>query len=379
MENIEKIADEFNDIFKIIDVVYNPINFSFDPIDTVIDNFNNALTIAKNIDFSIIESELHNELNDNDDVQDVINQALFLFAIIINWKENLVDISRIKESQKDDLVHYFEKLDHLGITYTIQEKETVTDIFVMLGLRLLKARLDLKKIIEELESIHEIQKSISYLNINKIAEYNLKINPDKLQDFTGLLFELYKNDYFLPLDARISNGEVDLILAFETFLDTDISGNEWFGPSFYSHDDKIPSTLALQHAKTTPSISPAQIRIELNAYFAESSQDNYLESLRNEFKAEKGKTIAILLYVLQNTNPPILSIPHGKMKKFYNLLKAFFNTNIGTYQSITNFAVNKNLHKEEIKAIQLRVENLKLPLRTQTNEPSPVGRIFLQN
>jgi hypothetical protein len=27
----------------------------------------------------------------------------------------------------------------------------------------------------------------------------------------------------------------------------------------------------------------------------------------------------------------------------------------------------------------LRVENLKLPLRTQTNEPSPVGRIFLQN
>jgi hypothetical protein len=86
-----------------------------------------------------------------------------------------------------------------------------------------------------------------------------------------------------------------------------------------------------------------------------------LEALRDEFKNEKGKTIAILLYVLQNSNPTILDVPHGKMKKFYKLLKAFFNTNIGTYQSIVNFSVSKNAHKEEIKAIQNRVDNMKLP------------------
>jgi len=361
MVNIEKTSDEIIEIFEIIDVVYNPTSLSFDPIDTIITNFNKALNLAIKIDFSVIRKELHNELSDSDDVQDVIRMALYSFAAIFNWKDDTIEIPLIKESQRNDLVPYFEKLNHLGVSYSIQKKEIVTEIFVRLGLRLLKARLDLEKIIEELEKIQEIQQRIDNLNRGKIAEYNLRLNPDKIQEFTQVLFNLYNNNYFLPLDNKVPISEVDIILAFENYMDVDISGNEWFGSEFYSQDDNILPTPVLQTAEPASVISPAQLRNELNAYFTEAAYDYFLEALRDEFKNEKGKAIAILLYVLQNSNPKILDVPHGKMKKFYTLLKAFFNTNIGTYQSIVNFSVSKNLHKEEIKAIQNRVDNMDLP------------------
>jgi hypothetical protein len=361
MVKIEKTADEINEIFEIIRVVYDPTCLSFDPIDTIITNFNQALNLAIKIDFSCIREELHNVLSDSDDVQDVIRMALYSFEPIFNWKEDTLEIPRIKESQLNDLVPYFQKLNHLGVSYSPQKKQIITELFIKLGLRLLKARLDLEKIIEELARIDEIKKEIDSLNRGKIAEYNLCLNPDKIQEFTRVLFNLYNNNYFLPLDNKTPISEVDLIMAFENYLDVDISGNEWYGPEFYSQEDNIVPTPALQTSKPALAISPAQIRNELNAYFTESAYDYFLEALRDEFKNEKGKTIAILLYTLQNSNPAILHIPHGKMKKFYTLLKAFFNTNIGTYQSIVNFSVNKNTHKEEIKAIQNRVDKMDLP------------------
>jgi len=361
MINIERTSDEIIEIFEIIRVVYDPTSLSFDPIDTIITNFNKALNLAIKIDFLCVKEELHNQLADTDDVQDIIQQALYSFAAIFNWKENTIEIPRIKESQRNDLIPYFQKLDHLGISYSAPKKEIVTDIFIKLGLRLLKARLDLEKIIEELEKIKEIQQEIESMSRGKIAEYNLKLNPDKFQEFARVLLNLFSGNYFLPMDNKIPISEVDIVLAFENFLDVDISGNEWFDPEFYFQEDNIVPTPALQTSKPALDISPAQIRNELNAYFTDAAYDYFLEALRGEFKNEKGKAIAILLYVLQNSNPTILDIPHGKMKKFYTLLKAFFNTNIGSYQSIVNFSVNKNLHKEEIKAIQNRVDNMNLP------------------
>jgi len=361
MATIEQTADEINEIFEIIRVVYDPTCLSFDPIDTIITNFNKALKHAININFSGIREELHNELSDSNDMQDVIHLAMYSFESILNWKESAIEISLIKESQIKDLVPYFNKLNQLGITYSAQKKDIVIDLFLKLGLRLLKARLDLEKIIDELQKIHEIQQEIESMSRGKIAEYNLKLAPDKIQEFTRVLFNLYNNNYFLPLDNKTPISEVDLIMAFENYLNVDISGNEWFGPEFYFQEDNMLPTPALETPMPISGLSPAQIQNELNAYFTEAAYDYFLEALRNEFKNEKGKNIAILLYVLRNSNPAILDIPHGKMKKFYTLLKAYFNTNIGTYQSIVNFSVSKNTHKEEIKAIQTRVDNMKLP------------------
>ena len=230
-----------------------------------------------------------------------------------------------------------------------------------MGLRLLKARLDVEKIIDGLQKIHEIQQQIENMNRGKIAEYNVKLAPDKIQEFTRVLFNLYENNYFLPLDKKTSISEADIIIAFENFLDVDITNAEWYEPEFYNLEDNIVPRPALQNPVPALGLSPAQIQHELNAYFTNAAYEYFLEALRNEFKNEKGKTIAILIYVLSNSSPVILDVPHGKMKKFYTLLKAFFNTNIGTYQSIVNFSVNKNTHKEEIKAIQNRIENMDLP------------------
>jgi len=361
MATIEQTTDDINEIFEIIRVVYDPTCLSFDPIDTIITNFNKALNLAINIDFSCIREELDDDLSDSIDLPDVIHMALYSFAAIINWKSETNEILLIKESQRKDLNSYFKKLDLLGITYSPQKKEIAIDVFNKLGLRLLKARLDLEKIIDDLQKIHEIQQEINSHYRGKIAEYNIKLAPDKIQEFTQLLFNLYNNNYFLPLDSKTAISEVDLVLAFENFLDVDISGNEWFGPELYFQEDNIVPTPALKAPMPASGLSPAQVQHELNAYFTEHAYDYFLEALRDEFKNEKGKNIAILLHVLQNGNPPFLNIPHGKMKKFYNLLKAFFNTNIGTYQSIVNFSVSKNQHKEEIKAFQSRVDNLKLP------------------
>jgi hypothetical protein len=135
----------------------------------------------------------------------------------------------------------------------------------------------------------------------------------------------------------------------------DITNSEWFTPDFYFENDSI---LIPEIKKTTPlPESPELLKNKLTAYFINLPFDDFLHYFKDEFKTEKGKNIAILIYVLKNYDPVMLEIPYGKLKKFYTLLKLFFNTDIGTYQSIANYSVNKTVNQTEINSIKDRLKN----------------------
>jgi hypothetical protein len=192
----------------------------------------------------------------------------------------------------------------------------------------------------------------------KAAEYNLTLAPEKTNEFIYVLLKLYENNFFQPIDPEIPISEAEVLLAFENFLDTDIIGTEWYNAEIF---DKFTDIMPSSNKKASLPLfkgSSMELRRELNAFFVDITFDGFLDLLRDEFKSEKGKTIAILLYVLEKNDPPLISIPHGKKRKFYNLLKAFFNTDIGTYQSIVNFSVSKTMHKDEINSIQSRIHNI---------------------
>ena len=114
MTHIEQTSDEINEIFEIIRVVYDPTCLSFDPIDTILNNFNKALKLAINLNFSGVKEDLNSEIDDTNEVEDIINMALYSFADLLNWKSETIAIPLIKESQRKDLIPYFEKLNHLS-------------------------------------------------------------------------------------------------------------------------------------------------------------------------------------------------------------------------------------------------------------------------
>ena len=362
MQIIENYSQDITQIFEIINVVYDPTDLSFDPIDTIITNFNKALSLASNIDSVAIKKELYEEISTSDDIVTAINTTLYEFAEVLNWKSDIIEIPEIKDSQKKDLIQYFEKLSHLNIAFTIARKQELTQIFINIGLRLLKARNDLQKIIDELERLQEISQEMDEMKKGRASEYNLMLEPEKINEFIYVLLKLYENNFFQPVNPEVPLSEADVLLAFENFLENDMIGTEWYNAEIFDQYKNIMPPTNKKASLPGFEGSPEELKRDLYAFFRNINYDGFLDLLSDEFKSERGKTIAILLYVLEKNDPPLISIPHGKMRKFYTLLKAYFNTNIGTYQSIVNFSVSKTIHKDEINAIQNRIDNITILL-----------------
>lgn len=64
------------------------------------------------------------------------------------------------------------------------------------------------------------------------------------------------------------------------------------------------------------------------------------KALKNKFRHEKGKTIRIMIEALKELE--IISIPDRSNKRFYKALSDFFSSEIGSYQAIFDYKIQKH-------------------------------------
>jgi hypothetical protein len=354
MQSTNKISETIHQIFKIINVVYDPKVISFDSQELTVTKFNQALDLASKIEISNVGKEVWDASEDSlkyESINDIINDR---FNLLLTWKPNIYDIVLLKNSLQDDLKKFYDKMIHLGINFGHPYNNQVSSLYIKIGLRLLKVILDLDKIIQELKNKTEIFEKNQIEKMSKAAAYNIKVKPDKLPDFTRQIYKLYYENYFCPLDNKNGITEIEVLLAFEKFFDIDIVDAEWFTPDLMFDDEQDYES----ETNLEPDFSNEEIIVQLKSFFSNAANEYFIKNLPIEFKIEKGKSMSILLYVLKNFEPCLLNIPYRKAKMFHEILKAHFKRDIGSYQSIFNYKVEPAYYVDEIEFFKKRITPL---------------------
>ena len=354
MNSTNKISETIHQIFKIINVVYDPKVISFDSQELIVTKFKQALELASNIDISNVGQEVWDESSEFLKFSDIVNILNEKFNPLFAWKPNIYDIIVFKQSLRDDLSAYFQKLLNLEIGVIPQYKSKISDLYIKIGLRFLKINLDLENIKEELENKSEILEKQDIEKMYKAAAYNIKMKPDKLPDFTRLIYKLYYGNYFCPLDNKNGISEIDVLLAFEKFFDIDIVDAEWFTTDLMFDDEQEYES----ETNFETNSSNEELVKQLKNFFSNAANDNFIENLPVEFKIEIGKSMSILIYVLKKFEPSLLTIPYRKGAMFHKILKAHFKRDIGSYQSIFNYKVDPDYDTEEIEFFKKRITEL---------------------
>ncbi len=91
-------------------------------------------------------------------------------------------------------------------------------------------------------------------------------------------------------------------------------------------------------------------------YLLHPKREQLAIALKNEFITEKGKGVHLMIKVLTDATPPLLSIENRKRKAIHEALTSFFDRDIGSYQSIFNFIYIAQKHSADLQSIEDRIQ-----------------------
>jgi len=354
MQSTDKISETIHQIFKIINVVYDPTVISFDDQQLFESKLKDVLEQVSKIDLSNVSQKVwaaSSDIMKYDSIVDIMNDR---FDPLLTWKPNIYGIVTLKESMKKDLDFYFEKMRQLGVVIIPKYNEVISKLYIQIGLRLLKLNLDLEKIMVDIQNKSKFVEQKELEKMSKAAGFNVKLAPKKNQDFTRLIYKMYYENFFCPLDNKNGITEIDVLLAFEKFFDINILDAEWFTPELmfdYNENFQVESKVEVK-------FSGEVAFDQLKYFFTNAATNHFIENLPVEFKIEIGKSMSILIHVLKNFEPCLLNIPYRKAKMFHELLSSYFKRDIGSYQSIFNYKVDNVHDREDIEFFKNRIDML---------------------
>jgi hypothetical protein len=91
-------------------------------------------------------------------------------------------------------------------------------------------------------------------------------------------------------------------------------------------------------------------------YLIHNDKNALAVKLKDEFKTEKGKAIHLLLLALQDNN--LITIESREGKNIYTALQAFFDREIGSYQSVHDFKYSEFKHKGDLISVSKRLTKI---------------------
>ena len=124
-----------------------------------------------------------------------------------------------------------------------------------------------------------------------------------------------------------------------------------------SHNSSIKTGANIISSPVKSSIKPFAV------YLIHTDRNTLAGKLKDEFKTEKGKAIHLLLLALQTNN--LITIESREGKNIYTALQAFFDRDIGSYQSVHDFKYSEFKHKGDLINISKRVTQVLLTLPNQ--------------
>jgi hypothetical protein len=157
---------------------------------------------------------------------------------------------------------------------------------------------------------------------------------------------MYDNDTFVPVDPSLTLTKENIINAFGTFLNEDLSS---------AFEDEKPVT---QTKKEKPAKKNNDDGKTFPDYLLHEKKIKLAEAIKKEFSTEKGKAIRILLGAMEVYDPPLISIGSRQTKEIYMSLASFMNRDIGSYQSVIDYPFDEETDKVDINNVTVRLNHL---------------------
>jgi hypothetical protein len=127
------------------------------------------------------------------------------------------------------------------------------------------------------------------------------------------------------------------------------------GPDYPLPPEPPPSKMNGKD-KPAPAFPGIKIKKLFPDYLLHEKRSVLADRLKKEFITEKGKGIRLMIEVLLANKPPLIAIENRERTNIYNALKAFFDRNIGTYQSIFNYGFDMVSDEKDFQSIRTKLE-----------------------
>ncbi len=344
MEITNKIEENINLILNVICYIYDDSDFSFEKGSVFAGKLQTTFQYANALNTKDTTKELWNATSKLHRVESINKLINLKFGKLLNWKPNITNIDVLNQELSKELTHFYTKQKKVNRNYTTEDINLINQFYIAISHRLFKAILDLKKVKAELRKMAEEEKT-SGINeeMLSIKSVNVKLHPDKIDEFTSAIVDMYKKNFFIPIYSSKPFSNSDLLKDLGKLLNTEIL---------------IPDNeLQLKE----PVFCPVNGKVFAD-YLLHENKYKLAEEIRLEFSTEKGKAIRLLLYVLENINPPLITIGYRQAKALYKSMSLFFNRDIGTYQSVFNTKIEPKYDQKDLDKISIRLNHLLLKL-----------------
>lgn len=352
MKTLAETSLILKQLIKNIDFITNPNYFCFDSGSVIYDKLNNLLNELSIISILSLENEIWEEYSYPERYEKCENLISRSFSIVIAWNENIDNIPVLKNILRNDIENFFNRLTEINRTQNIQAKMMVGRIYDEIGLRLYKVQKDIQILKENLKNrTKEEEEEISILTTNAPNDF-FYLNEDKKNAFLNDLIRMFNEQYFITSHEEIEIQEPHILLVFQEFLETDLLSYYNMNWEELMVDENIQPKLPLNldtDSKTQASLFTSLLLHEQKEILA--------QKLKEVFPTETGKSIRLLLHALETYNPPLITVGNRKLKQTYNAMSAFFNRNIGSYQSLSSYKYDETKDKPDFESIQQKLSH----------------------
>jgi hypothetical protein len=216
------------------------------------------------------------------------------------------------------------------------------------------------------ELFYEDHKNIlfdnNYIGI-KSLEYTIpqSSKESNLSDFENYVIKSYYifNCHFFDIQKCCLLNQINFFdlcreLHFKwDLISTSVTLDYWETENAIQVRNNISKNINNQSSETVQKIQDFKSFPE---FLLHGERDKLAEMLQSEFRIEKGKSIALIILVLQNHG--ILNLGNRQRTNLFNALKSYFNRNIGSKQSIFDYKFNESADKDDYKSFEKRIDYL---------------------
>ncbi len=341
MEKTNKIVEKLNIVFDTICIIYDETELCFDSAVELITKFRNAYNLIAEIDIKECTMEIWDVTSKSQLGNRINNLVNYKFDRLLTWKPYARDIAILNLDMVKDLELFFDKQLKIRRSYIPDDRLKIQNLYFTIGHRLLKASLDLEKVKSQLMKMQDAEadesEEISILKLN-----NLKLQPDKTAEFGAVIKGMFDNNFFIPIDNSVPFSKTDVLNVF--------------GDLLHANFDDLP----------VPANNISFVNVienQLNGkgfadYLLHKNRNALSEGIKKEFSTDRGKSLRLLIHVLENNNPPLITVGYRQAKDIYKAMCLFFNRDIGTYQSIFNVHIDENYDLKDIENTKIRLNHI---------------------
>lgn len=355
MENLNQITKDILRIFEIVCVISNEDGLFFEKSEVLLEQLTTAKQLISNITLDNINDELWNYSSYPDRESQIIKLVNDRFDKLITWKPQTVSILEMNNKLIEDLKSFYKRQACIEREYDPFEISVINSLYKEIGQRAYKLDNNLSQIMVVL--YEKIEAEIAERGVIS-EQFNFKLNPDKSGHFAFLLAEMCKQNFFTSTKSENAVLEVEVLIAFGELFKCDL-----VEPHFDFIDQHH---ISISHSADLNIFESSIPATETSNYIAKPFPEYLLHpekmklanEIKKEFSTEKGKSIRLLLHVLENNNPPFITIGYRQAKEVHKAMSDFFGRNIGKYQSVFDYKVDIKLNRKDLENISTRLNHI---------------------